>query len=255
MRPTINLKYVVVFLILLTSNANAEPTANVLNAQQRSIRQSIDFDKLIDSLASSNLPPKFKGGEPVFDSGYKFNEQVRIKKTIDVLLICMEDAWPVFHKYLDDKRYSYTVGYSKRIGDTINNLSVGEVCQQLIKNALEANDVFFSNLNYKNQVINLKELQVPEIQDESKLKNWIIERKNKTLCDLQLEVIDYGRQKTQAMNLGKEKQLVDELFVEIIGDLKKSKQPRLPQKFMPHIESWSYLSPDDDPARKGESSN
>jgi hypothetical protein len=207
----------------------------------------IDFAKLVDALHNRNEPPQIVGGwDTAFDPKYDFNEQKRVDKIIDTMMIFTEEVWPLMVGHLGDKRYSYTIGFD----DTTYNYSIGDVCEQIIHNTLEAG--FVRSLNIlKGTNLHVKDFENPELYDDAEtLKTWLITRKDRKLYELQIEVLEWIIKRTEELGIPEDKrrEFIEQINEDILY-LRKEKEPYIKRKFIPYNEVWTYMKADDADAR------
>lgn len=203
---------------------------------------SINFSRLVHSLRNANMQPRIFGGWNVqFDSEFDFAEQRRIDKVIRTLMIYTEEAWPELVGNLENDKYSYTFGF----GGATKNYSVGQVCEQIIRNALSA--------SYDDSVevlvgteVTTNDLHDPKRRAPKELQEWLKSREKKRLFELQIETIDELSSRFTLLKVDEE---VKKDFLESISEsrakLKKLKVPRLGHSFIPNKEQWFYLTEED----------
>jgi hypothetical protein len=98
---------------------------------------AMEFDGLIDAIASSNPPPVLCGAGdasgPVFAKDYDWNEQQRVRLALDALMRADPDAiWWHLRDSLDDDRYVLTASR----GAEVRNFTVGMLCSDLADSRL-----------------------------------------------------------------------------------------------------------------------
>lgn len=232
---------------VLTTQAGAqknEPSPKNAKTRESSMQldqlQPIDFSRLVRSLRNANKQPRIVGGWNVrFDPGYDFAEQRRIHKAIRALTIYTEEAWGELVKNLDDNNYSYTFGF----GESTRNYSVGQVCEQLIRNALSA--------SYDDRValligtgLSSSDLQNPKTRDLVKLKEWLKSRENISLVEAQIETLEELSLRLSSLKSNDDTKKAS--FCESISEARvrfsELKVPKLGSSFIPHKEQWFYLN-------------
>jgi hypothetical protein len=169
-----------------------------------------------------------------------------VDKIIDTMMIFTEEVWPLMVGHLGDKRYSYTIGFD----DTTYNYSIGDVCEQIIHNTLEAG--FVRSLNIlKGTNLHVKDFENPELYDDAEtLKTWLITRKDRKLYELQIEVLEWIIKRTEELGIPEDKrrEFIEQINEDILY-LRKEKEPYIKRKFIPYNEVWTYMKADDADAR------
>lgn len=201
----------------------------------------INCEQLVESLKNGNQRPRLvPGSDPQFSANYDFEEQRRIAKAIKALQIYAEEAWQFLVANLQNEAYSITIGFN----DSVVNYSVGQVCAQLIRNTLASAYLGYDDL-LQGTAVSVNALENPVFTDAHGLLQWAIDRKNMSLLELQLEVLNELATRVTEFDLPDEKKAelrestaVDKKFLTARG------YPEIALGFMPRQKVWWYLSND-----------
>ena len=202
----------------------------------------IDFTRLVSSLKNANKKPRIVGGWEVrFGDDYNFGEQRRIFKAIRTLQEYAEEAWPQLVSNLNNSDYSLTFGF----GEASRNYTVGQVCEQVVRNALYVfNDRCGGHVEGTN--VKMSELKDPELPEVKQLVSWLAERKDKSLLELQLELADNLKRRIPSLDLpGTKKAMFIQSTEEHVRYLKRRGFPESGYKFIPNRETWWYFTRED----------
>jgi hypothetical protein len=148
---------------------------------------------LIEGLRNRNPAPLLFGHEddqvPVFARDYDWREYDRVNSSIRQLFARVEEAWPQLLQNLDKTQYSFT----DEECNTACNLSVGEVCETIVAEALSRAYYRFSPDSPGDEQW-CRSLRWPPVDgfptSEADLKAWCEKRKGKRLFELQIEVCE-----------------------------------------------------------------
>ncbi len=140
-----------------------------------------ELDALIDSLANHNAQPKMvkvDGWEvPLFDESYDWKEQRRIHDALKSLAQQEgDDLWPRLLEHCADTKYSLT-----RPGDYPYNASVRNLCYGMALRDIECAYTRFLPRSVE---------QLHIVYSLEELIKWYVERKNKPLYELQIEMAE-----------------------------------------------------------------
>ena len=120
-----------------TGQAGNLPINPVLPVMISAQEAKNDARATIEKLVNRNPVPKLVGtqGEarPIFDVKYDWAEYHRVWDALRELAPNAETLWPELVKHLDDDRYCMTAW---TFSENTHNLTVGEVCRQLISDSL-----------------------------------------------------------------------------------------------------------------------
>ncbi len=202
----------------------------------------IDFSKLVGSLRNENEPPQTRGGDAHFEDDYDFNEQRRIHKAIATLTLYAEEAWPELIDGLESEQYSYTIGF----GYGASNFSVGQVCEQIIRNTLFASYSRSVELLGDSKVT-LRELADPTIRERTDLSNWLKAQGKTSLVDLQISTIHRVCSNLEKLDIPpKQKTAFEKSALQGADRLKKTGIAKLGSAFIPRKEQWTYFTKEDE---------
>ena len=233
----------VMMLSLMLAVSGRSEMQDPTNTEQQPILGDapINFEKLVASLRSSNEKPDFtRGARPSLPEKYDFSEQRRIRKVISTLQIYPEESWPFLVRNINNDSYSIIIGY----GDGPRTYTVGNVCDQIIRNSLfsyhdQCGDYIRGT---KVRMINLKD---PDLLFAKKLRDWLLERKEMSLKDLQIELLGTLKTRVARLDLPDDRKTAFlERIEERVQFMKESKEAYLPPcpRFIPNRETWWYLS-------------
>lgn len=199
----------------------------------------VDFAKLVDSLKNRNTKPRIIGGwEVKFVANYDFAEQRRNYKAIKALQIYAEEAWPHLVRNLDNADYSVTFGFS----DASVNYTVGQVCEQVIRNALHVyhdhcGDIV-SGTNTK-----MTELKEPELREVKRLRAWLTDRQSKSLLDMQIELVEKLKARIRKLDMPEARKW---RFIESADEhlryIRARGYAETGNQFIPNRESWWHFT-------------
>ena len=141
---------------------------------------------------------------------------------------------------INNDSYSIIFGY----GDGPRTYTVGNVCDQIIRNSLfsyhdQCGDYIRGT---KVRMINLKD---PDLLFAKKLRDWLLDRKEMSLKDLQIELLGTLETRVARLDLPDDRKTA---FLEGIEEqvqfVKKTNVAYLPPcpRFIPNRETWWYLS-------------
>lgn len=152
-----------------------------------------DTDPLIESLVCRNKLPKVTAvgsGEVHFDKAFDWDEYNRSFGLLLQMPKRIDDLWAKLPENFNDRRYVTTVATSS---GAKRNILVGDACFELARSTLT---VPYMNTAPKSR--NRKILAVefmPEFLDDAKsARKWIRDRKDKSVCDLQIEMCSWAKE-------------------------------------------------------------
>jgi hypothetical protein len=139
---------------------------------------------MINALANRNSSPKLVGRHhtPVFGKKYDWSEYTRVwGKAIPEIVDHVGDAWSELVKHIDDERYCITLGNDS--GSF--NWTVGVVCRRIVASNLTEACYQAVKTESKGDYARL----CPEVVlDNTKLKSWCVNRVDKRLYQMQIEM-------------------------------------------------------------------
>src|SRR5262245_41232525 len=123
---------------IVTIVGGSEPQAGVEKKGPEKQAANADYKKLAQSLKNRNKPPPMKtpgDGKDfptaVFPADFDWDEQARVLKAMKTLADNVDHCWPVLIDFLAVQDYCLTLHIDVSI-DYDRNLSVGEVCRELL---------------------------------------------------------------------------------------------------------------------------
>ena len=199
----------------------------------------IDFDKLVNSLKNSNAKPRIVGGWDVRFSGeYDFGEQRRIHKAVYALHLYAEEAWDPLIQNMDNAEYSVTIEY----GEGAHNLTVGQVCEQIIRNTLYVYHDKCADL-VDDTNVKMVDLKDAELLDRAQLKSWLSKRQGNSLLKLQAELGANLSKRIASLGLTDEKKkMFSQTVNEHLRHLEENGYAETGNRFIPNRETSWYFS-------------
>ena len=169
----------------------AIPRPAIAQAKPDAARQQ-RIEKLIQSLASPNKDPGYVGDKDDYPrvkipAGYDRAAQSKVLEAWRLLLDEGIDAFPALVSGMKDNRYSCTVADTP--GDGEFNLTVGQVCRDILRNNVNAITCSIEN-SYGPNVIWWRAARKSHFDDD--VPKWWQERRNRSLPDLQIETAQYA---------------------------------------------------------------
>ena len=203
------------------------------------ISSAIDFDKLVNSLKSSNARPRIVGGWDVrFSADYDFGEHRRVHKVVYALLLYAEEAWNSLIQNLDNAEYSVTIEY----GEGAHNLTVGQVCEQILRNTLYVyHDKCADWVRDTN--VKMVDLKDTDLLDRVQLKMWLSKRQGDSLLKLQGELGVNLAKRIASLGLTDEKKkMFSQSVKEHLQKLDTNGYAETSNRFIPNRETSWYFS-------------
>jgi hypothetical protein len=173
------------------------------SAEIRQKAASSKLEKTVEGLASLNRPPSLSGLAPntkaSFDASYDWSDQDRVKRALDYVCDHADGAWTCLFKHVDDRRYCITWQFK----EDARNVTISDVCQDLICGALIAG--YYDCLPDMSQHVKAGwSPRAPGDMSNDELLSWCRERKDKKLCELQLEMCHWAIAKIKQSNRSRE---------------------------------------------------
>jgi hypothetical protein len=148
-----------------------------------------EINSLIQQLASPNQPPKI-GVSARYPADYDHDAQKRVRSAWTRLHKCGPQSFPYLFDHFDDKRYSFTAD----AGSEDYNWSVGKACFDIVRCHLQPLGTFSLSSGDRHGGGGRPRPNYfyrQNLQRAAEAKRWWESRKQKSLCDLQIEVLDW----------------------------------------------------------------
>ncbi|MCY2984161.1 MAG: hypothetical protein NTY15_11085 [Planctomycetota bacterium] len=159
---------------------------SVCGAQETVDKETVD--SLVARLASKNKPPKTRGPSALYPRGYDKAGQEEVFLAYRELRELGPKAFPFIIPHLDDKRYSLTADG----GAADVNFTVGQLCFSAIDLQLQPYKTYSRGEgDPRNRPRRPHYLSKLDLRDPEKTQNWINSLENKTLLQLQIEVLEW----------------------------------------------------------------
>ena len=147
------------------------------------------IDRLISELVSPNEAPKRSGPLAVYPEGYDKDAQRKVSKAYQALRKVGPKAFQRLFKHFDDKRFCMNGDG----GETQVNKTVGQVCIHLIDSQIEP----YSARGGPGSRFSQRSSRPPnyfshfKLEDPKNAHEWWETRKDKSLKELQIEVLEW----------------------------------------------------------------
>lgn len=178
-------------MLLLSAGSHPATLCVLTSTGQAKGHAKNDARAAIEKLVNHNPVPRLVGDkgqrDPIFDVKYDWAEYHRVWMALRELAPKAEALWPELVKHLDDERYCMT---ALTWSDNTHNLTVGDVCHELISNILS--NAYYQHLK-PNSLDIYGRMGRPDIaRDKKKLKSWCEARRDKPLYELQMEACEWA---------------------------------------------------------------
>jgi hypothetical protein len=178
-------------------------------------------DSLVARLASKNKPPKTRGPRAEYPKGYDKAGQEEVFQAYRELRELGPKAFPFIIPHFDDKRYSLTADGG--VADV--NFTVGQLCFSAIDLQLQPYKTYSRGEgDPRNRPRRPSYLSKQDLRDPAKAQKWIDSLKNKTLLQLQIEVLEWVIEE-ESKDRTKYHALEHDWLHETLETLKKAKEP------------------------------
>ncbi|MFN7889164.1 MAG: hypothetical protein ACK5OC_02635, partial [Pirellula sp.] len=192
---------------------------SVCNAQETVDKETVD--SLVARLASKNKPPKTRGPSAVYPKGYDQEGQEDIFLAYRELCKLGPKAFPFIIPHLGDKRYSLTADG----GAADVNFTVGQLCFSAIDLQLQPYKTYSRGEgDPRNRPSRPHYLAKLDLRDPAKTQDWIDSLKNKTLLQLQIEVLEWVIEE-ESKDRTKYPAVEHDWLHETLETLKKAEEP------------------------------
>jgi hypothetical protein len=181
-----------------------------------------EIKALIDKLVSPNPEPVFSGDEIKDSPSYDREKQKLVEKAFDDLENLGPQAFPFLIDRWDDKHFSLTTSYGPN--GSLHNVSVGEVCKMIIFNQIQPFGCW-KGIDEHEHMITRPDYPARFLSSRKDAKKWYEEHKNKSLAEIQLEVLDWV--------IAQEGKDVEKDVLELRIKLKDGKKPLPPGEYHP----------------------
>ncbi len=144
---------------------------------------------LVDQLVSPYEAPLTRGPYAKYPQGYDREAQNRVRRAFHQLRDLAPRSFPFLFERFDDKRYSLTADS----GDLDRNYSVGELCRDILTSHLQSNvwDHKRGGTSIRRRPSEPDYIAQYKLFQPEHAKAWWEERKDKSLRELQLEVLEW----------------------------------------------------------------
>ena len=193
--------------------------ASVCGAQETVDKETVD--SLVARLASKNKPPRILGPSAVYPKGYDKEDQEDVFLAYRELRELGPKAFRFIIPHLDDKRYSLTAD-----GGAANvNFTVGQLCFKAIDLQLQPYKTYSRGEgDPRNRPRRPHYLAKLDLGDPAKTQSWIDSLENKTLLQLQIEVLEWVIEE-ESKDRTKYPAVEHDWLNETLETLKKAKEP------------------------------
>jgi hypothetical protein len=183
------------------------------------------MEALVNDLVSPNQAPRTGLPNAKYPAGYDHEAQKRVRRAFHKLRELAPRSFPFLFDHFDDKRYSLTADS----GDTDKNYTVGKLCRDILASHLQSDewDHKEGGTSFRSRPSEPDYLAHYKLFQAEHAKKWWAERKDKSLRELQLEVLEWVlAEETAAPEKYSDAQR--ERAKKRLNDLRESKSPLKP---------------------------
>jgi len=144
---------------------------------------------LVNDLVSPNQAPRAGGPYAKYPAGYDHAAQKRVLRAFRKLRELAPRSFPFLFDRFDDRRYALTADS----GDVDQNYTVGQLCRDILTSHLQPNvwDRKQGGTSFRRRPSEPDYLTHNKLFEPQHARTWWAERKDKSLRDLQLELLEW----------------------------------------------------------------